>query len=276
MLESRCQSFDLCSMSDIRFNISHTKSDDRNNNDNESHIHEEYEIYLNISGNVAFEVENKIYPISRGSVIITKPHEYHHCIISEQTVHEFYWITFFAQGKEDYLKIFFERKKGENNLIILDEDGLAKMTDIFESLLCPEPDELEKRILFLQMFKVLRSGESVENIKEAALPEDIRKVLSYMDGHIAEEIDAAALCRVANFSINTLERHFISCLGTTPFAVLRKKRLVLSTHYLRQGESVSNAATKSGFSDYSNYIQIFKKHFGMTPLEYKKKFAHKT
>jgi AraC-like DNA-binding protein len=39
------------------------------------------------------------------------------------------------------------------------------------------------------------------------------------------------------------------------------------------GDTVTEAALKSGFSDYSNYIQLFKKQFGMTPLQYKKNLS---
>jgi len=41
---------------------------------------------------------------------------------------------------------------------------------------------------------------------------------------------------------------------------------------LRNGESVTDAARECGFPDYSNYIQLFRKHFGMTPGKYKKRF----
>lgn len=54
-----------------------------------------------------------------------------------------------------------------------------------------------------------------------------------------------------------------------PFVMLRRKRLFVSMEYLRNGMPVSEAASQSGFSDYSNYIQLFRKQFGMTPKEYK-------
>ena len=41
--------------------------------DPESHIHNECEIYINISGDASFIVENRIYPVLPGSIIITKP-----------------------------------------------------------------------------------------------------------------------------------------------------------------------------------------------------------
>ena len=36
------------------------------------HTHNECEIYINVSGDVSFMVENNIYPISSGDIIITR------------------------------------------------------------------------------------------------------------------------------------------------------------------------------------------------------------
>ena len=60
-------------------------------NDEHSHIHGECEIYLNLSGDVSFEVENRLYPIKRGSVIITRPYEHHHCIYHSDLPHGHYY-----------------------------------------------------------------------------------------------------------------------------------------------------------------------------------------
>ena len=94
-----------------------------------------------------------------------------------------------------------------------------------------------------------------------------------MDEHLTEELDVEQIAKEANVSVNTLERHFKESLGTTPFAMLRKKRLFASMLALRSGDTVTEAAIKSGFSDYSNYIQLFKKQFGITPLQYKKNLS---
>ena len=272
---SKKNGFLLSAISDIDFKITHSKYDKRQYNHNESHIHDEYEIYVNLSGEVAFEVENKIYPVSRGSVVLTKPHEYHHCIILREVCHEFYWITFSAD-KCEFLESLFEREDA-GNLIILGESELDALTDIFSELLIDQQSELKRRIDFLRIMDILSSQKQIPDAqKSLRFPQDVKRALAYMDDHITEEITAEVLCRVAICSINTLERHFSNSLGLTPFAVLRKKRLILSTRYLRQGESVAFSATNSGFSDYSNYIQLFKKHFGITPFEYKKRFAHKT
>jgi len=243
-------------------------------NQSESHVHKECEIYINLTGDVSFEVENRIYPITRGSVIITRPFEYHHCLYHSDQPHEHLWITFLADGSEDFLKIFFERKKGEDNLILLNGDLLEALFSILEELQSKESDYLTRRIAFLQLFSVLMQGkrEAYTGINCKIRP-DVEKALQYMDDHLTEDLNLPMLSKICMVSANTLERHFKEDLGKPPFVMLRQKRLYASMQYLRNGDPVSEAAIKSGFSDYSNYIQIFRKQFGLTPLMYKKNYA---
>ena len=102
------------------------------------------------------------------------------------------------------------------------------------------------------------------------LPKDVNKALAYMDAHLQEDIDIKQLAALCNVSINTLERHFESSLGISPFEMLKRKRLIISMMYLKSGCTVTEAAQKSGFVDWSNYIQLFHKKFGITPGQYKK------
>lgn len=266
--------FTLAEMSKVDFFISYADIDAESPfNQNESHIHEHCEIYLNISGDVSFEVENHIYPVSRGSVIITRPYEYHHCIYHSSESHKHYWITFSAEQNEDFLRMFFDREKGKSNLILLDESELREICYVMDELLKNETDFLKRRINFLKIFYILKTGKRAEYTDSMEwIPETVAKALKYMDDHLTEEISVKMLSSLCNVSVNTLERYFRDALDTSPFAMLRKKRLVASMEHLRNGDMVSEAAAKSGFSDYSNYIQLFRKQFGITPLRYKKNF----
>ena len=243
-------------------------------NQHEPHIHRECEIYLNLSGDVAFAVENHIYPISRGCAVITRPYEYHHCIYRSNARHEHYWITFSAGQGEDFLKMFFHREKGRDNLIRLEPALLDRLLEVLGRVLEGESDPLGQRIACLEMFRILQVGKREETaVAPEQLPGDVAAALRYMDGHLSEDIDIQTLAAAGNVSVNTLERHFRAAMGASPFAVLRRRRLVASMEHLRNGEAVTEAALRSGFSDYSNYIQLFRRQFAMTPLQYKKKFS---
>jgi len=91
-----------------------------------------------------------------------------------------------------------------------------------------------------------------------------------MDQHLTEDIDILQLSDACNTTPHMLERYFKSSLGISPISMLRKKRLILSMEFLRSNASVTEAAIKSGFPNYSNYIQLFRKEFGITPFKFKK------
>ncbi len=266
--------FSLGEMSKVDFSIRYTEMDPgASQKHHDTHVHKECEIYVNLSGNVSFEVENHIYPISRGSVIITRPFEYHHCLYHSNDRHDHFWIIFSADEKQEFLEMFFDREKGKNNLILLDEEQLNEACRLMTLLTDDKADSLSRRILFLQLMQVLRQSRTGTGAGVAdTMPNDIVLALRFMDDHLTEDVDVVTLAAACNVSVNTLERHMKHTLGITPFAMLRKKRLIASLAWLREGDSVTEAALKSGFSDYSNYIQLFRKQFGLTPLQYQKKF----
>ena len=72
----------------------------------DDHIHDECEIYINLSGDVSFSVEGTIYPIVPGGVIITRPSEYHHCIYHSNKFHKHFWILFNPSGNDDAEKYY--------------------------------------------------------------------------------------------------------------------------------------------------------------------------
>lgn len=267
--------FSLSAMPSMNFAVSKIKLDSLSPlNQHESHIHKSCEVYVNLSGDVSFAVENRLYPISRGSVIITRPYEYHHCIYHSNTLHEHYWITFSAEQEQGFLKLFFDREKGVDNRIVLEEPVLQELCGVLDGILTEPNDELSRRIGILQFLQILTKGSRVSQTENLdRLPIDVMAALEYADDHLDEDLDVRSLAKVCHVSVNTLERHFKESFGELPIAAIRKKRLIASMMLLRNGESVTDAARKCGFPDYSNYIQLFRKRFGMTPGKYKKMLA---
>jgi len=50
--------------------------------------------------------------------------------------------------------------------------------------------------------------------------------------------------------------------------------LAIAAKYLAGGCTVAEACEKSGVSDYSYFIALFRKTYGLTPLQYQKKYQH--
>ena len=237
--------------------------------DPESHIHNECEIYINISGDASFIVENRIYPVLPGSNIITKPYEYHHCVCHSEKIHKHFWILFSPQGNEEFLDMFFCRKPGEGNHLMLTTEKTEALISLCHEMAEGKGTNAEKYFRFFKLINLLQDAETV-NTSNGAYPPDVVFAVNYINRNFAHKITVNGIAKKAGVSVNTLERHFMKILNLSPSAYLRKQRLANAARLLTEGASVTEASEKSGFSDYSGFIALFKKTYAMTPLKYQK------
>ena len=238
----------------------------------DAHTHAECEIYINLSGDVSFMVENSVYPISTGSVILTRPNEFHHCIYNSfSEPHRHFCIRFGASGNERVLRNFFDRPSGTKNLIRLGTEEAREAERICRRLLEAEDSTLLRYSDFFRLLALLEMSFSSEGGREeTVLPTDVRFALDYIQEHLTSPLTVAEIAAEAHVSVNTLERHFLRSMKVTPSAFLKERRLAVAQALLRDGKSVLEACEESGFSDYSHFIALFRKRFGVTPLRYKK------
>ena len=262
--------FVIPGMQQINFSIVHTTLD-RNSafNHHELHIHRECEIYINLSGDVVFEVENRIYSIQKGSVVLVRPYAHHHCIYRSNERHEHYWIT--VSMDESLLNMVLCEENSENHWI-LPSTVLDELCVILQKLLDKNGSLMNRQVCFWKLMQILRDAADVDSIQntEVALSQPVRSALAFMEDHLNDDINIRQIADAASVSISTLYRCFKEELCASPVQVLRRNRLIASRKYLMLGLPVSEAAQRSGFNDYSNYIQLFRKQFGMTPMQYKR------
>lgn len=231
----------------------------------EHHVHPECEIYINLTGDVDFMVENRLYPVSPGDVILTRPYEYHHCVYRSNALHKHFWILFSCEGNEALLDLFFRRPAGEQNRITLPPAAAAELLEVCRALL----KDGASYPLFFRMLRLLQSG-AASTPAAAPLPADVTLALETIHTRLDTPLSIAALARQAHVSLNTLERHFKAHIGMAPQAYLRQKRLARAAELLTLGCSVGDACVKSGFPDYAHFIALFRQHFGVSPLRYQR------
>lgn len=82
------------------------------------------------------------------------------------------------------------------------------------------------------------------------------------------------ICREMGMSRNTLYGRCRERLGTTPSAYLLQRRLDKARELLENREySISQTAYMTGFNDPHYFSKAFKRHFGETPSEFRRKIA---
>ncbi|MBQ6829869.1 MAG: helix-turn-helix transcriptional regulator [Clostridia bacterium] len=232
-----------------------------------SHAHREFELHVVLEGTMSYKVGEGTYRLSRGCAILARPYEQHCLLHLSQEVCEHFWITLSTEN--DWFPPSLPLPK--RGVVWLNETLLADLMSALDALSTQGEDPFLPSLVFWQLFRLLNAGEQQHVCDRVPdLPDDVIEALRYIDEHLAEDVRTTDIATACNVSVSTLERHFKTALNATPMTVLRKKRLVASLKRLAMGDSVAEAAVNSGFSDYSHYVQLFKKQYGITPLQYKK------
>ena len=233
------------------------------------HYHDECEIFVHLGGDVSFIVEDRLYPIGYGDVVITRPGEYHHCIYHSKTMHRHFCILFSGKVNEELFGVFYNRSKGCDNLYSFSREITEQLISICHALAAEIQSPLQSYRLFLELIELISRSETAP-YKESSEQSPLSLVLRLMHESYADHTTIGELAAKAHVSLSTIERLFADCFGTTPSEYLKNVRLTQAARLLSQGHSVSIAAEKCGFSDVSAMIAQFKRRYGVTPLVYKK------
>ena len=238
------------------------------------HNHGACEIYIYLGGDVSFMVEDRLYPIRYGNVVITRPYEYHHCIYHTKTRHRHFWILFSGLENQRFLDLFFERRKGDGNLLMLEPDAMQELVELCFSLCRGQQGELEKYFCFFKLLRLLEQAKT-DGAGGTESKTELASVFTAIHQRYGEKLSVKELAEMAHISISTLERWFEETLHTTPTAYIRRIRLVNAARLLSERHSVTETANLCGFSDVSAMIGLFKKQYGMTPFQYQKQLKQK-
>ena len=239
------------------------------------HLHDFYEIYVNLSGDVSFLVEDTLYPICRGDVVLTRPNELHKCIYHGSGIHEHFciWLNALPLDSERLHREFHKQ-----TLVVLSREDKNRLIELcFELHRIGTADEMQRFRAASRFFEVLdmicTNRQSVPVAHD--LPKPFSEIVDYITTHYAEpSCSTALLCEKFYISKSTLCRLFRRYFQLSPSDYIESKRLSEAKKQLVAGQSVQNACFGCGFSDCSYFILRFRKRFGMTPYRFQKKAAY--
>jgi AraC family transcriptional regulator len=99
----------------------------------------------------------------------------------------------------------------------------------------------------------------------------LRRVLTYIEEHLAEDITVTDLAKVACLSIFHFTRAFAATMGVPPHRYVSQRRLESAKAMIATGRtSLSEIALDCRFSSQSSFTRAFRRATGMTPAEYRR------
>ena len=114
--------------------------------------------------------------------------------------------------------------------------------------------------------------ESDKQISETNEHDIYRKALQYIKEHYTEGITVADVSKHINYSESYFGYAFKKKYKMTVSQYVRELQLAKAKNLLENTSfSVSSVATYVGFDDFTYFSALFKKYFGLSPKEYRKK-----
>jgi AraC family transcriptional regulator len=98
-----------------------------------------------------------------------------------------------------------------------------------------------------------------------------KRVVEFIEQHLAEEISLAALAELADLSLYHFARAFKQSFGVPPHRYHMARRMDRARNLLqRPALSVTQIGVQIGFCETSSFTRAFRKFTGLTPTEYRR------
>lgn len=245
----------------------------------EFHAHDFWELYLFLDGHVTYYIEDQVYEMCPGDLLIIPPGKMHRPVLSSgQAAYErmVLWVNLEYLARIDGESGVLQQRLscvGENGYCVpLRGDELIYTMVLFSriaELQARKADEsLTAGAIRLYLWSVLEAYSLVETTARGE-PEVIPQILRYITEHYNESITLEDIAAKFFISKSYLSRHFKAYTNSTVYAYIMALRITHARRMIREGVPAVEAGRDCGFSDYSTFYKAFKSQTGMSPQQFK-------
>ena len=238
------------------------------------HIHDTYELFCLVKGDVDYMVEGNLYKLRAGAVMLMRSSETHKLVVNKSTEYERYVLNFApsvisrACFSAELLSPYRKRALGEKNMYTPSELSTMPVT-YFERMIEESAYINEKVGVLPSLLSLLCDISSAFSKKEengGELQRD-REIINYVNDNLTSDITIEKIAAWAHLSPSQVSRIFKNATGTSVHSYIIAKRLILFNKKVSRGKGVIEACHECGFYDYSSFYRLYKKRFGKAPTE---------
>jgi len=247
------------------------------------HLHDFYQIYMSMTDGLRFLVNDRMYEINRGDILLLSDFDLHETSVSSETVYDRFVINFspyvLLTEKSEFaslLDCFSNKNTKHNHKLTLNEEEQEEFISLANALISEKKQslystigqriELMKLLLFINRVRSSVPQASVTSHYNSHT--QVRFVIEHINSNYEQAISLDELSTLCHLNKHYLCRLFRQETGFTIHDYILFRRLLHAIRLLREGYAVSATARFTGFQSDTYFITTFKKHLGITPYQY--------
>lgn len=251
------------------------------------HWHPEIELSLIMSGQIAYFVNDQQYLLKSGDGLFGNSNTLHSGHMSEGNECRYLSVTFhprFIYGHENsilqtkYVDFIITNTQWSSLMLTPTVPWQNEIIQFLQSIhqlstSMQDDYEIALHLLITQIWQKLYQHYCT--LPQYDLHTDnsltrLKTILAYIQLHYPEPMSLEDIAGQVNICQSECCRFFKKHMNMTLFEYVMFYRVEQSIILLKNGESITNAASLSGFSDSSYYGKIFKRYMKCSPGKYKK------
>ena len=249
----------------------------------DAHYHQVCEIYYLFSGDRKFFINDSIYNVHKGNLVLIEKGAIHRTTYTSDKTHERMFIYLpeahlvelcDRYGKEEVMACFTyplmtipQNRRGYIEELLKKLENEYNNSDVYSELLIK--GYLNELMVFILRYQNYRDITFTAPMNER--DECIQQAARYILGHYKEQVTLEKMAQFTNMSASYFSKRFKEATGFGFKEFLLNVRIKKAAELLLETKvPITDVAYSCGFNDSNYFGDVFKKNKGISPLRYRR------
>lgn len=236
------------------------------------HMHNEYELYLFLEGDVDYIVGESIYHLQKNDFLLIPPTVYHYPRFLSQTPYHRFVVNFTCehlveQVRKDLNDYKILYRLPSNNVILKLYDHAFELIEHYNNRadICSALTQYVN--LILTELKYLKDTASTEEPK--SIHPLLHKTLKFIDNNTHRNFQLKDIANELNVSQSLLTHTFKKHMGISLIQYVQHKKMLLAQQAIQNGMLPTEIAKQLGFENYTTFYLQYKSIINNIPSKSK-------
>lgn len=247
------------------------------------HFHSFYEMSIIYEGKTDFLINGNKFSLKNHSIQLIRPSDYHKQMTAEGEHIRYFNVIFTPEFISEDMREQIEKDSVPLCINVNESDwrDMLRLVRQVNDEFSRTPDDPLTRITLRNTVEgvcvyLLRHTETEKGAYEDSSYEPLRRAISYIHKNYREDLKLSDVAAQAGLSPTYFSAVFHKYIGTSFCHYLTDYRIQAAEKYLGSSDlALKTIASVCGFTSYSHFVTVFKKYYGVSPSERKRRNSEK-